>query len=305
MVKMTNRKIKLGIDWVLKKGETVNQVAYTFDISPRRVEQLVKIFKETGKYPILNPKRRPKVYLTEDQKKIIKQAYSESYFGARMLRYHIIKRFKQKIHQDKIHEYLLEIGLAKPDPKKQKKRKRCRYERDHSLSLLHADYMENEGLHVIAYEDDASRKILSIGEFNNATTANALEVLIIAEKEVMEVNGLIESINTDRGSQFYPNKKDKNGEAESVYRDYLESKRIIHIPSRRNNPQTNGKIERWFQEYLRHRNKFNSANEFKDWYNDRIHGSLKLEWGETPNEAFVRKMQPESILGRYFNVFGW
>ena len=200
---------------------------------------------------------------------------------------------------------LLEIGLAKLNPKKQKKRKRCRYERDHSLSLLHADYMENEGIHVIAFEDDASRKILSIGEFNNATTDNALDVLKIAEKEVMEVNGLIESINTDRGSQFYPNKKDKNGEADSVFREYLESKRIIHIPSRRNNPQTNGKIERWFQEYLRHRHKFNSANEFKDWYNDRIHGSLELEWGETPNEAFVRKMQPESILGRYFNVFGW
>jgi len=49
--------------------------------------------------------------------------------------------------------------------------------------------MENEGIHVIAYEDDASRKILSIGEFNNATTDNALEVLKIAEKEVMEVNG--------------------------------------------------------------------------------------------------------------------
>jgi putative transposase len=244
------------------------------------------VFKETGKYPILNPKRRPKVYLTEDQKKIIKQAYSESYFGAKMLRHHIIKRHKQNIPQNKIHEYLLEIGFAKPDPKKQKKRKRCRYERDHSSSLLHADYMEND-------------------EFYNATTDNALEVLKIAEKEVMEVNGLIESINTDRGSQFYPNKKDKNGEANSVFRDYLQSKRIIHIPSRRNNPQTNGKIERWFQEYLRHRNKFNSANEFKDWYNDRIHGSLELEWGETPNEAFVRKMQPESILGRYFNVFGW
>jgi len=109
--------------------------------------------------------------------------------------------------------------------------------------------METEGIHVIAYEDDASRKILSIGEFNNATTDNALNVLKIAENEVMEVNGSIEAINTDRGSQFYPNKKDKNGEADSVFRDYLQSKRIIHIPSRRNNPQTNGKIERWFQEY--------------------------------------------------------
>ena len=64
------------------------------------------------------------------------------------------------------------------------------------------DYMENERIHVIAFEDDASRKILSIGEFNNATTDNALEILKIAEKEVMEVNGLTLSINTDGGHNF-------------------------------------------------------------------------------------------------------
>lgn len=127
----------------------------------------------------------------------------------------------------------------------------------------------------------------------------------IAKQEALEANGLIQAINTDRGSQFYPNKKDKNGEADSVFRDDLGSKEIKHIPSRRNNPQTNGKIERWFQEYLRHRNKFNSANEFKNWYNDRIHGSLKLEWDETPNEAFVRKMKPEAVLGQFFKAFGW
>jgi transposase len=58
MVKMTNKRIKLGIDWVLKKGETVDEVANTFKVSTRRIEQLVKYFKENGKYPVLNPKRR-------------------------------------------------------------------------------------------------------------------------------------------------------------------------------------------------------------------------------------------------------
>jgi len=28
---------------------------------------------------------------------------------------------------------------------------------------------------------------------------------------------------------------------------YLDSKDVKHIPSRRNNPQTNGKMERWFK----------------------------------------------------------
>jgi transposase len=47
---MTNRRIKLGIDWILKKGETVDEVSNTFKVSTRRLEQLVKIFKKTGEY---------------------------------------------------------------------------------------------------------------------------------------------------------------------------------------------------------------------------------------------------------------
>jgi transposase InsO family protein len=145
-------------------------------------------------------------------------------------------------------------------------------------------------------------KILSIGEFDNATTENAIDVLKEAEKQAEEVNAVIEAINTDRGAQFYPNKKDKNGEADSVFQSYLESKGIKHIPSRRNNPQTNSKIKRFVQTYKKHRHRFKSANEFKEWYNDRLHGALKLDWGETPNEAFIRKLQPESILGLFFKA---
>jgi hypothetical protein len=74
------------------------------------------------------------------------------------------------------------LDLQNRSKKKQRKRKLYRYKRDHSLSLLHADYMENEGIHVIAYEDNISRKIRSIDEFNNAATDNALEFLKIAGK---------------------------------------------------------------------------------------------------------------------------
>lgn len=305
MVKMTNKRIRLAINWVLKKGEPIANVANDFKVSKRRIQQLIKLYKETGEYPVLNMKRRPKTHLTDDQKKIIKKAYSESFLGAKLLRYHIKAEYNRDIPQNKIHAYLLESGLAEPDPNKQKKRKRCRYQRDYSLSLIHADWWEYEEKQVIAYEDDASRKILSIGEFDNATTENAIMVLKEAEKHAEESNAVIEAINTDRGAQFYPNKKDKNGEADSVFQNYLESKGIIHIPSRRNNPQTNGKIERFVQTYRKHRPRFKSADEFKDWYNDRLHGALKLEWGETPNEAFIRKLQPESILGLVFKALGW
>ncbi len=75
------------------------------------------------------------------------------------------------------------------------------------------------------------------------------------------------------------------------FQKYLAGRGIKHIPSRRNNPQTNGKFERWIEEYKKHRDKFESDLEFVDWYNDRLHGALKLEWAETPNEAFIRKLR--------------
>ncbi len=41
------------------------------------------------------------------------------------------------------------------------------------------------------------------------------------------------------------------------------------------------------------RDKFNSDQEFMNWYNNRLHGAIKLELAETPNEAFIRKLRPE------------
>ena len=85
-------------------------------------------------------------------------------------------------------------------------------------------------------------------------------------------------------------------------RKLVKKQGIKHILSRKNNPQTNGKIERWFQEYKKHRHMFESDQDFAEWYNNRIHGSLMLEWGETPNEAFIRKLRPECLLGMFLQT---
>ncbi len=152
---------------------------------------------------MLDKKRRPKTHLSDDETQIIEDAYNESFLGARLLRHNIQKHYKRNISHNKIHQHLLEMGLARPNLKKQKKRKRCRYERKHSLSLVHADWLDYEGTQVIAYEDDTSRKILSIGEFTNATTDNALSVFKHAEDVAMAYRVKITAVNTNRGTQFY------------------------------------------------------------------------------------------------------
>jgi putative transposase len=207
MVKLTNKQIKYIINQVVKHKKSTKIMARLYGVSQRRIQQLVKIYKETGEYPELNPNRRPERHLTEKEKNIIEDAYKDSYLGARMLQYHIMKHYEVSIPHNKIHTYLKEKGHAHPDLKKQKKRKRCRYERKHSLSLIHADWFEHDGKKVIAFQDDASRFILAIREFKHATGINTINILKEAREVAESFNGVILAINTDRGSQFYANKR--------------------------------------------------------------------------------------------------
>lgn len=136
MVKLTNKQIRYIINQAVKYKESTKTMARLYDVSQRGVQQLVKIYRDTGEYPTLNLGRRPKTYLTEEEKDIIEKTRKEYYLGARLLWYHIAKHYNVSIPHNKVHEYLKEKGYAQPDPKKEKKRKQGKYERKHSLSML-------------------------------------------------------------------------------------------------------------------------------------------------------------------------
>ncbi len=286
---------------MIKRGVDTDIVAGVMKVSQRRVQQIVKYYIEHGDYLQWNMTRRPSTELSDEQKRLINLAWEETRLGSRLLHIHLKEVCGVRISKNKIHEYLTATKRSVPNPKKQKKRKRCRYERKHSFSLLHTDWTQYEGLHVIAYLDDASRNILSLGEFSEATSENALITLEEAERIALEeYNCPIQAINTDRGSQFYASARKGKKQGITTFQKTLQEKGIKHIVSRKGNPQTNGKIERWFQEYKRHRHRFESAQAFKEWYNRRLHGALRLEWAENPNQAIIRKLPPASLLGLFF-----
>jgi len=301
MTKLTNKKIKWGTDEVVKRGVDTAIVARVLKVSQRRIQQIVKYYIEHGEYLKLNMTRRPSTELNDEQKRLINLAWEETRLGARLLHIHLKEECGVRIPKNKIHEYLTATKRSVPNPNKQKKRKRCRYEREHSFSLLHTDWTQYEDLHVIAYLDDASRNILSLGEFSEATSENALIALNEAEKTaVEEYNTPILAINTDRGCQFYSAERKGRKQGITQFQQTLLDKGIKHILSRKGNPQTNGKIERWFREYKRHRHRFESSQAFKEWYNRRLHGALRLDWAENPNQAIIRKLPPASLLGLFF-----
>ncbi len=301
MTKLTNTKFK----WIIrnrKKGMSTKFIAEAMNVSKRRIQQIIKKHKLTKIMPELTKSRRPRTELTDEQKKNIDITFEETKLSPRLL-YYELKRRGAYVAKNKIYSYLKEKGKVIPDKNKQKKRKRCRYERKHSGSLVHGDaHRTSEDYpYCLLWTDDASRKILSgIESSNPMNNKQSIKSFNLAEKEAENYNVFIIQVNTDRGSEFFSNQKKNNKDSKSEFEKYLEKNGREHIPSRRKNPQTNGKLERLWQEYNRHRWRFKTLKEWINWYNNRLHGALKLEWGETPNEAFIRKRTPESILGLFW-----
>jgi putative transposase len=277
-------------------------IAEAMNVSERRIQQIIKRYSLTNIMPILIKARRPKTEISEDKKKAIDLAFEETKLSPRLI-YYELKRRGTPVAKNKIYNYLKEKGKVIPNKNKQKQRKRCRYERIHSGSLIHGDTHRTSEDHpyCLLWADDASRRILSgIESFKPMNNKQAIKSFDLAEKEADKYNVLIIQVNTDRGPEFFSNKKERNKDSKSEFEKHLEKKGKQHIPSRRKNPQTNGKLERLWQEYNRHRWRFKTLKEWIDWHNNRLHGALKLEWGETPNEAFIRKRRPESILGLFW-----
>jgi len=111
----------------------------------------------------------------------------------------------------------------------------------------------------------------------------------IHSMEQARTHGTILQCISDHSSQFT-----NNHDGESKFAAYLDANGIKQILARVKHPQTNGKIERWFQTYEQHRDTFNTVEEFMHWYNAvRPHRGLRFEELETPNQAFERKKRAE------------
>jgi len=156
----------------------------------------------------------------------------------------------------------------------------------HSLTAVHIGWHYDGTVWVFAVIDDARRKILALVECSSPTTDASIQGMGEALK-----HGPIRQCISDHGSQFISNFIDAN----CRFKDYLKGKGIKQILCRINHPQSNGKVEKWFETYDKHRQAFTTQEEFLHWYNEvRPHRSLLFEILETSEQAFQRKMRAEA-----------
>jgi len=124
------------------------------------------------------------------------------------------------------------------------------------------------------------------GVFDHATAENTLFLFYqtVLQNEVCPVIVL-----SDKGTQFFANTPTKSGErALSQLEQELNVLGIELWTSRRNHPQTNGKMEKWFDTMKKRLHKHPTLQDFVQWYNQhRIHHALSYK---TPDVVYREKL---------------
>jgi putative transposase len=283
MKKLNLRKIR----WILKELKlgvlSIYQIAKLQKVTPRWVRQLPRKYAGISSYKIkLFPCGRKPDIIPEDEVDTVTGIGKATGYGAVTIE-KVLAENGVRISHNRIHRILREAGLAQEQPKKSKRRKWIRYERRHSNSLWHADWLDYEGRQMILYEDDASRLITGYGEFPSATTASSIQAFDAA----LDKWGIPKQLLTDHGTQFC-----SDDEKEYVFRNHVTSKGTEHILARVKHPQTNGKVERLVQTIKRLLKRGMTLDEAVRFYNEkRPHMSLENGHLRTPLQAFYEKKQ--------------
>jgi len=252
------------------------------------VYKLVEMFKSEGIKAYESKKiGRPPTKVNSAFVSTVVSLRKTSDYGSQKLHF-VLNRTGFGVSQRQIQKILDQQKLTEPCEKRRGQRKYVRYCWPISNYMWHCDWSQYHEKWYCAFIDDCSRKIMATGVFDNATTENALFVLY----QALLVNGVAPVvILSDKGSQFYANKYCRSGvKGLSEFEAELQELGIDLWTSRRNHPQTNGKMEKWFdtlkKRFKRHPNE--SFQDFVNWYNcERIHHALEYK---TPEEIYLQKL---------------
>jgi len=105
---------------------------------------------------------------------------------------------------------------------------------------------------VLAVKDDASRRVFNMIKTDGSSANRSVELLDSVQTE-NDVPVLILEVITDHGSEFINTYQDERPRLDHDFESYLDNREIKHTFCKVGRPQSNGKIERFFQTYDKHR----------------------------------------------------
>ena len=287
MKKLNKRKIR----WIVREMDKREIGAWTIaqqqKITPRHARRVYKKYRDI-KDPILKKSGRKPKEITESERRLVREIHSEYLVGATMLS-KILKERGIIMNHNRIHSILLQEGLAKHEKNKQRQRSFCRYQRKHSLSLVHSDWFEYKGWKFILIEDDASRFITGSGKFKHATAGNGKKIF----KESLKW-GVPKQFHSDNGSVFRANEQEGKKRGEGEFEIAVREAGVHQIFTRVKHPRGNGKMEKLGDTIKKLWDKISSFEKAIEHYNyKKPHWALTTKEGKlrTPYQAFLDKMR--------------
>ncbi|MDG6940188.1 MAG: DDE-type integrase/transposase/recombinase [Nitrososphaerota archaeon] len=111
-------------------------------------------------------------------------------------------------------------------------------------------------------------------------------------KDAIGRHGRPASILTDRGIQFYAVEAENRKKGLTEFEPFLLRNQVRQMLGRVSHPQTNGKVEKLFDEFEKEVKFFSSVEEWVRWYNViKLHGALDLK-----RPYYARMPQYESLM---------
>ena len=278
--------------WIVNQfrtGRSATHIAKIQKITRQWVYKLVERHKKDGTEAYKAKKAgRPKLDISSIFREKVKEIRKEDDYGSEKIHF-VLKKEGFSVSQHIIQRILDEEGLTEPCLKRRGQRKYVRYEWPMSNYMWHVDWTCYKGKWYCAIIDDKSRKIMVAGEFDNATEDNAIFLLY----QAILIYGVCPVIVlSDKGHQFYNSTPNKKGELPPS-RFEIEVTEVLGVEfwtARRGHPQTNGKIEKWFDTMKKRLKKHpdESLQDFVRWYNEkRIHHALGYK---TPEEVYKENL---------------
>jgi transposase len=189
---------------VVDHGVDTGLVAEQFEISRRRIQQLVKEYRESGEIPQLEtPGRRPYAEYPDDLEERVLDLRQRLRAGAVVIAHVLRVRDGLSIANNRVHEILQEHDHVSENSTKQgRKRPWVRFEREHAAVTVHMDWYHNDrGQQVLTVEDDASQRVFDMIETDSSSASQAVELLASVDEEFDSPVPILEVI-TDHGSEF-------------------------------------------------------------------------------------------------------
>ncbi|WP_240912104.1 MULTISPECIES: DDE-type integrase/transposase/recombinase [unclassified Thermococcus] len=278
-MKLDQDKIHLIIVLHEKTEFKTKTISKLVKISKRRIQQIIKQYKETGKPPELKkPGRKPKP-IPEETRNLILKAHSESkYQGPVHLERWIEENYGIHIPHNTIYRVLKEAGLV---TERKRRKKLQRFEADYPNQLWQMDWKvldwKGERKYLLTILDDASRMVIAYGLFDEMTGENAIRVLAEAIAEF----GVPEAVLTDNGAQFVGRRGGR-----SRFQEFLAGLGVKHVRAAVRHPQTLGKVERFHRTVGEKAGLFDDFGEFVWWYNwSKPHRGLGYDF---PGRVYLR-----------------